>query len=167
MKIEEPTKMTCSTRMTCKTTHLAVVVAMVMMSLSANRADAQPSDASTATLSRIARLVNSEQSMGEVQKREPLVLLSTLHTFDEGRAVVPRRTLGPAPNASSAGRHRSIGRTVLGAAIGAVGGFFAGGFLGAKIEGDRCACDDPGFKGFLIGAPIGAVTGAVLGAKLF
>jgi hypothetical protein len=32
-------------------------------------------------------------------------------------------------------------------APGAVGGFFAGGFLGAKIEGP-CDCDDPGFKGF-------------------
>lgn len=50
---------------------------------------------------------------------------------------------------------------MLGAAIGGVGGFSAGGFLGAKIEGNRCNCDDPGFKGFLIGVPIGTVTSSV------
>jgi hypothetical protein len=64
-------------------------------------------------------------------------------------------------------RHRSIGRKILGGALGAVGGFFAGGYLGAKIEGDSCNCDDPGLKGALIGAPIGAVTGGILGAMFF
>lgn len=64
-------------------------------------------------------------------------------------------------------RERSIGRKILGGAIFGVGGFFGGGFLGAAIEGDSCECDDPGFKGALIGAPIGAVTGAILGAIFF
>jgi hypothetical protein len=32
------------------------------------------------------------------------------------------------------------------------------------LEGDSCRCDDPGFKGFFIGAPIGAGIGAVLGS---
>lgn len=74
----------------------------------------------------------------------------------------------PVPRKASAdGRQRSTGRKVLGAAIGAVGGFFGGGFLGAAIEGDRCDCDDPGLKGFLVGAPVGAVTGGVLGAFYF
>ena len=40
---------------------------------------------------------------------------------------------------------------------------FAGGYLGAAIEGDRCHCDDPGLKGAVIGAPIGAATGGILG----
>ena len=52
-------------------------------------------------------------------------------------------------------------------AIGATGGLFAGGFLGAAIEGDRCNCDDPGLMGALIGAPVGAVTGGILGALFF
>jgi hypothetical protein len=65
----------------------------------------------------------------------------------------------------SGARARSKRRIVAGAIIGSVGGFFAGGFLGAHIEGDRCNCDDPGVRGFLIGAPIGAVGGGIVGAK--
>jgi hypothetical protein len=60
---------------------------------------------------------------------------------------------------------RSLVRKLLGAAVGAAGGFFAGGFLGAAIEGDRCHCDDPGLKGFLIGAPVGATVGGILGER--
>jgi hypothetical protein len=63
-------------------------------------------------------------------------------------------------------RPRSTTRKVLGGIAGGVGGFFGGGYLGAALEPD-CNCDDPGFKGFLIGAPIGAVAGAILGAKYF
>ena len=48
--------------------------------------------------------------------------------------------------------------------IGAIGGLVIGGRLGAWLEGDSCHCDDPGFKGFFIGAPIGAGIGAVLGS---
>ena len=65
----------------------------------------------------------------------------------------------------SGARARSKKRIVAGAIAGSVGGFFAGGFLGAHIEGDRCDCDDPGVRGFLIGAPIGAVAGGILAAK--
>jgi hypothetical protein len=43
--------------------------------------------------------------------------------------------------------------------------FIGGGYAGAAIEGD-CRCDDPGFKGFLIGAPIGAAVGATVGALI-
>ena len=70
----------------------------------------------------------------------------------------------PRSNRSGA-RARSKKHIVAGAIGGGVAGFFAGGFLGAHIEGDRCDCDDPGVRGFLIGAPIGAVAGGILGAK--
>jgi hypothetical protein len=61
-------------------------------------------------------------------------------------------------------RDKPVWRRIAGAAVGATGGFFGGGFLGAAIEGDSCSCDDPGLKGFLIGAPAGAVAGGILGA---
>lgn len=71
-----------------------------------------------------------------------------------------------APTSTRSGaRVRSKARIIAGAIVGGVGGFFAGGFLGAHIEGDRCDCDDPGVRGFLIGAPIGAVAGGIVGAK--
>jgi hypothetical protein len=74
--------------------------------------------------------------------------------------------VSPARQPSVSGRQeRSVGRIILGAAVGATGGFFAGGYIGAKIDGDCGGCDDPGFKGALIGAPIGAVVGGILGGK--
>lgn len=60
---------------------------------------------------------------------------------------------------------RGPARKVFGTLVGAAGGFFAGGYLGASIEGDRCHCDDPGLKGALIGAPVGAVVGGILGFR--
>jgi hypothetical protein len=47
-----------------------------------------------------------------------------------------------------------------------LGGLVVGGRIGAAIEGDSCRCDDPGIKGFVIGAPIGAAIGAIIGLAL-
>jgi len=70
-----------------------------------------------------------------------------------------------AQRTQTSGPRRGLGRIVAGAAVGAAGGFFAGGYLGAWIDGDCGGCDDPGLKGALIGAPIGAVAGGILGGK--
>jgi len=81
--------------------------------------------------------------------------------------VVISEAKAPAFQATGSRRQRSTTRKVIGTIVGGVGGFFGGGFLGAAIEGDRCDCDDPGFVGFLIGAPTGAAVGAILGYKFF
>jgi hypothetical protein len=81
--------------------------------------------------------------------------------------VVITASKAPAFQSTGTGRQRSTTRKVIGTIVGGVGGFFGGGFLGAAIEGDRCDCDDPGFVGFLIGAPTGAAVGAILGYKFF
>jgi hypothetical protein len=62
-------------------------------------------------------------------------------------------------------RARGTSAKLLGGLIGGLGGFFAGGYLGAKLEPD-CRCDDPGLKGFIIGAPVGAIAGAFAGVAL-
>ena len=80
--------------------------------------------------------------------------------FPAGADAVGVRRAQDAQNPRS---ERGLGRKIVGAAVGAAGGFFGGGYLGATIEGDRCHCDDPGLKGAVIGAPIGAVVGGILG----
>ena len=80
-----------------------------------------------------------------------------------GDEIVLPAMFGQTGGQSASAGQRSLTRTILGAIVGATGGFFAGGFTGAWIEGDRCNCDDPGFKGFLIGAPVGAVAGGIVG----
>jgi hypothetical protein len=61
--------------------------------------------------------------------------------------------------------HRSA-RRVIYAGIGAFAGFVAGGYVGVKIEGNRCRCDEPGLTGFIIGAPIAMIVGGVIGDRL-
>jgi hypothetical protein len=137
-------------------------------------------------MAALASMAPSEACAQETSgaSREPaaaMVLQPTPATF------LPRPSAGPAPSArriswevawpperafeadrtrqaasAPAGRRRPVWRTVVGAAIGGVGGFFGGAYLGAAIEGD-CNCDDPGLRGVLIGAPIGAVAGAIVG----
>ena len=88
-------------------------------------------------------------------------------SFDFAGTAVSQRTRVPGRAASPAGAHRSTSRNVLAGVIGAAAGFVAGAYLGAAIEGQGCACDDPGMRGAMIGAPIGAVVGGVLGVKLY
>lgn len=66
------------------------------------------------------------------------------------------------PRQSSAATKASI------IALGALGGFVVGGFAGAAIENSTtpCGCDDPGLRGFMIGAPVGGVAGGLLAFRL-
>lgn len=113
----------------------------------------------------------SGQSIGTDERRMPPV--ERRHTeplFDQALrlskpmapALLSHRRAGRDQAPSNQGK-RTLRQRILGAAVGAAGGFFAGGYTGAWIEGDGCHCDDPGLKGALIGAPIGAVAGGILG----
>jgi hypothetical protein len=165
---------------------VGVVVAIVASALlSVGNANAQASGDSVAAPSTHGRLPGSVEFLRTVRGSEEPVRWATLRarswpgttlgrdlrgspgSFDDRGTVVSQRPRVPTFAASPAGRHRSTGRKVLGGVIGAVGGFFAGAYVGAAIEGQGCGCDDPGLKGAMIGAPIGTVAGAVLGVRLF
>lgn len=70
------------------------------------------------------------------------------------------------PSLPTGPRARPVKRKVLFGVIGAVAGGFIGGAVGAAIEGNSCACDDPGLQGWMIGAPIGSTLGALVAVKL-
>ena len=172
--------MISSIRVMCTATRLAAVAVAAWMSFAGIPVYAQGGGDPVAA--QFVNPISSGTFAGDARVAEQPIVWPTLglsttpttgpgmnlrYSFDAARTGVANASLGPAFQPSPAGRRRSIGRKVLGAAIGTVGGFFAGGFLGAKIEGNGCHCDDPGLKGFLIGAPIGAVAGGILGAKFF
>jgi hypothetical protein len=70
------------------------------------------------------------------------------------------------PYRGGRGRRYSGDRAVWGLVLGAVGGFVAGGVVGAEISGHSCHCTNPELHGFIVGAPIGAVVGGFLGFAL-
>jgi hypothetical protein len=61
-----------------------------------------------------------------------------------------------------AGPSRQKPDRALVVALGVVGGLVGGAYIGARIEGTGCQCDDPGLKGAMIGVPVGAIAGGVL-----
>jgi len=78
------------------------------------------------------------------------------------RFDAPSETLGSSPTVAPVPRREiGTGKRILWTSIAGLGGFFAGGYIGAAIEGDCGGCDDPGFKGFLIGLPIGTAAAAI------
>ena len=119
--------------------------AVVVLLLSPLEAAAQNSESHRATF-------KSTVTLADVQRPATLDL-SRVGSF------VPLSQTAAAPPA----KKRSATRVILGAAVGATAGLFAGGYIGQAIEGDSCHCDDPGLMGALIGAPIGAVVGGILG----
>ena len=102
----------------------------------------------------------SSVTLAEVQRPAALDL-SRWASLSDGMMRASRREIDPPLQASSDKRSKT--KIILGAIVGATGGLFAGGYVGAWIEGDRCHCDDQGLMGALIGAPIGAVVGGILG----
>ena len=87
-------------------------------------------------------------------------------TFRASITTVKFNTASVEKPSASAPKIRRAGKMGTGERIGwtalaGLGGFFAGGYIGAAIEGDRCNCDDPGLQGALIGFPIGTAAAAI------
>ncbi|MGE5837988.1 MAG: hypothetical protein ACM4AI_26175 [Acidobacteriota bacterium] len=122
----------------------------------------QPENPQVAVQS-IRRLLGPDAFQADSATRLKLEFRPEAGEFSTLGSTADRATHIPSRPAVQSHR-RSITRKIIGAAVGAFGGFFLGGYAGAAIEGDRCGCDDPGLQGFLIGAPIGAVAGGIFGA---
>ena len=146
--------------------YVQVLFLTLLVVQGSSRADAQTRDDVTTTPSGLVNLHMSRNLFAAAEDRTEN-LRQYLATAEFTTDTIVSRGEASAYQASSERRQRSTARKVLGGIIGGVGGFFGGAFLGAAIEGDRCNCDDPGFVGFLIGAPVGATVGAILGAKFF
>ena len=146
-----------------------LVAALAAMSLLEGTASAQVRGGPTSASPDSAPLAVRDAPAGMVRRLAPRTVQPIRDSVSriDFDTVPGQRGTGASVQTVAGGRRRSVTRKVLGAAIGATGGFFAGGYLGASIEGNRCNCDDPGLKGALIGAPVGAAVGGVLGAMFF
>jgi hypothetical protein len=146
-----------------------MALAMTAMFVFAGTASAQVTHSSVAAPLSSLELPDVEQHADAPRHRAHRTLQpirDSLSNLDYGR-IAGHSVRGASVQSAASGRKRSVTRRILGGAIGATAGLFAGGYLGAAIEGDRCNCDDPGLMGALIGAPVGAVTGGILGALFF
>jgi hypothetical protein len=112
-------------------------------------------------------IVNAREQPEGVQTQRARTLEAAIR--DSGPALAKdqphggsRRGLGLSRRVSNGPSRAQRGALIAG---GVVAGLFAGGYLGAAIEGD-CRCDDPGLKGVLIGMPVGGVLGGLAMAWL-
>ena len=137
--------------------YLAVIALGLWTAFAPAAADAQEA-ARVRDLSRAAHPLSTVPEVPYTIQQRPAWLTSARFPAGADAAGVPR-----AQDPGSPRSERGAGRKVFGALVGAAAGFFAGGYLGAAIEGDRCHCDDPGLKGALIGMPVGAAAGGILG----
>lgn len=97
--------------------------------------------------------------------RVKLELPGDLIGHDPGREW---RIDAPRHGQSTTAKQSSTAVKVLGVALGALGGFYAGGMVGFYTAQDRNANDDgvSGLRGVVIGAPIGAVVGGLIGFQI-
>jgi hypothetical protein len=123
---------------------------------------AQTPTASTAPAETPRAERTAPQLLPAVPIKEWKISADSLEPTGVRSQTTPYRTPQP-------GRRSNVKTGIKRALAGVAGGFagfMAGGWIGARIEGNRCVCDDPGLQGFVIGAPIGAVAGAVLGVSM-
>jgi hypothetical protein len=84
----------------------------------------------------------------------------------DARATMPHNSAMPRAQIRRGSKVGKVANVVLAALAGGMTGFFAGGLIGSAIERPFCNCDDPGLRGFIIGAPTGAVLGSAIAAAV-
>jgi hypothetical protein len=113
------------------------------------------------------RIALAPRQTVEPEAARPHSIRQSVANYDFTAVATAASSQTPAFQPASVRSQRSMTRKIFGGLLGATAGFFAGGYIGARIDGDCGGCDDPGFKGAIIGAPIGAVVGAIAGTLLF
>ena len=87
---------------------------------------------------------------------------SIAHVRLAAPAPVQRPQMSALRSARVAPPRLSTPKRVVLTALAGFGGFYAGGVIGAAIDGECGGCDDPGLKGALIGMPIGTAAAAIV-----
>lgn len=108
-------------------------------------------------------LLASTPALAQTQATAPPVESKTIRasiTTVKFDTASTEKASASAPKIRQAGK-MGTGERIGWTALAGLGGFFAGGYIGAAIEGDSCQCDDPGLKGALTGMPIGAAAAAI------
>jgi hypothetical protein len=133
-----------------------IVLGMVMLATSAGASSAD----NTPVAPAVSTVVRGKDA-GPTLKL-PLVLV------DEPSVAAWRLEPRASGQANARATGSSTAAKIIGTAIGAVGGFYAGGAIGFYTAQDRNADDDgvSGLRGVVIGAPIGAVVGAIIGYQV-
>ena len=136
-----------------------IVLGMVMLVSAAGGSPAP--DTPDATMARAAVTVTLPHDAA------PALILPRDLLMDEPFRAVSRFDRSRNGQAPAATRSSKLAR-VIGVAVGAFGGFMAGGHIGYAIAQQRDVYDDgvSGLRGVVIGAPVGAVVGAVIGYQL-
>ena len=153
----------------CKVTTCGLTLAMLLAGplpsrAQENNASALPGIVTTGHGSIALRALALAEAGNDPDNPRPIATAQQREgSGPQGRTTAPRQVPPIAPRGV---QHQPLSRKVLFGLLGAAGGFFLGGYVGARIEGNRCECDDPGLQGFLIGAPIGTVVGAWAGVQL-
>ena len=108
----------------------------------------------------------AEPPMVERAVERPRLQLPTDLVLDTAPPVRPDRLQRQA--SSSTARPSSTTAKIFGIALGAVGGFYAGGMIGYGLTQDRSRDDDgvSGLRGVVIGAPLGAFLGGLIGYQV-
>jgi hypothetical protein len=115
---------------------------------------------------------SANQDDGQSPGAAPATSQTLREAIRRSALTIPQASVAPSPavrrgqpgRVSLVRKARSHKRAWI--CLGAAGGMIAGGYLGMKIEGDGCRCDDPGLKGYAIGMPIGGLLGGLAGALI-
>jgi hypothetical protein len=136
----------------------AVTMAVILCVIS--NGPAAYAGAGPATRANALERVPPRASIAETGRKAVVRLVSDDPSHSILSPNYPRSFPRPSPTSH-------FGRQIVAGTAGAVGGLFAGAWIGAAIaNAGECRGEDCFLSGMVIGAPIGAIAGAIAGVAL-